>query len=47
VYDSAHLGHARTYVSLDVIRRVLTDYFGYDMTCAMGITDIDDKIIAR
>ncbi|CAN0158729.1 unnamed protein product, partial [Hapterophycus canaliculatus] len=47
VYDSAHLGHARTYVSLDVIRRVLTDYFRYDVTYALGITDVDDKIIAR
>lgn len=47
VYDSAHLGHARTYVSLDIIRRILTDYFRYDITYALGITDVDDKIIAR
>lgn len=47
VYDSAHLGHARTYVSLDVIRRILTDYFRFDITLALGITDVDDKIIAR
>ncbi|CAM9506655.1 unnamed protein product, partial [Phaeothamnion confervicola] len=47
VYDSAHLGHARTYVSLDVMRRLLTDYFGYSLVYAMGVTDIDDKIINR
>lgn len=47
VYDSAHLGHARTYVSLDVIRRILTDYFRFDITYALGITDVDDKIIER
>ncbi|CAN0100777.1 unnamed protein product [Discosporangium mesarthrocarpum] len=47
VYDRAHLGHARTYICLDVVRRILTDYFRYDVVCAMGITDIDDKIIAR
>lgn len=47
VYDSAHLGHARAYVSFDVIRRVLEDYFGYDVVYAMNITDIDDKIIGR
>ena len=47
VYDSAHLGHARTYVCLDIIRRVLTDYFRFDVTYALGITDVDDKIIAR
>lgn len=47
VYDSAHVGHARTFVSLDIIRRILTDYFRYDITYAVGITDVDDKIIAR
>lgn len=47
VYDSAHLGHARTYVSFDVIRRVLSEYFGYHVVYAMNITDIDDKIIKR
>ncbi|KAF7458533.1 cysteine-tRNA synthetase (CysRS) [Cryptosporidium felis] len=47
VYDSAHLGHARNYVTFDVIRRVLVDYFGYDVYLVMNITDIDDKIIKR
>ena len=30
VYDSAHLGHARNYMGFDILRRVLTDYFGCD-----------------
>ncbi len=47
VYDSSHLGHARTYVAFDMIRRVLSDYFGYDIFCVMNVTDIDDKIILR
>ncbi|KAL8441893.1 hypothetical protein Emag_006815 [Eimeria magna] len=47
VYDAAHMGHARTYVAFDVIRRILSDYFGYDVNMVMNITDIDDKIIAR
>ena len=47
VYDASHMGHARTYVSLDTIRRVLEDYFGYDVTYQMNVTDVDDKIIAR
>ncbi|KAI4292829.1 cysteinyl-tRNA synthetase [Pancytospora philotis] len=47
VYDSAHIGHARTYISFDVIRRVLRDYFKFDVTLVMNITDIEDKIIAR
>lgn len=47
VYDSSHMGHARTYISVDMIRRILTKYFGYDLFFAMNITDIDDKIIIR
>lgn len=47
VYDAAHLGHARLYVSIDIIRRILTDYFNYDILFVMNITDIDDKIILR
>ena len=47
VYDVSHLGHARTYVSTDAIRRILQSYFGITIDFAMGITDIDDKIIAR
>jgi len=47
VYDDAHLGHARTYVSMDMIRRILTDYFQVDVNYVMGVTDIDDKIVNR
>jgi cysteinyl-tRNA synthetase len=47
VYDSAHLGHARNYLTFDIIRRILEDYFGYDIFLVMNITDIDDKIILR
>lgn len=45
VYDDSHLGHARNYVSTDVLRRVMTDYFGYKVNFVMNITDVDDKII--
>lgn len=45
VYDSAHIGHARTYVGLDIIRRIMEDYFKYDVNLVMNVTDIDDKII--
>ncbi|XP_032511957.2 cysteine--tRNA ligase, cytoplasmic [Danaus plexippus] len=47
VYDASHMGHARSYISFDILRRVLTNYFGYDVLYAMNITDIDDKIIKR
>ncbi|KAI0001262.1 hypothetical protein BJV74DRAFT_876788 [Russula compacta] len=47
VYDAAHMGHARNYVTQDILRRILSDYFGYDIHFVMNITDIDDKIILR
>ncbi|KAJ3092178.1 hypothetical protein HDU96_002813, partial [Phlyctochytrium bullatum] len=43
VYDASHLGHARTYISFDIIRRIVEEYFGYDVHYVMNITDIDDK----
>ncbi|RKO97673.1 hypothetical protein CXG81DRAFT_28008 [Caulochytrium protostelioides] len=45
VYDAAHLGHARAYITFDILRRIMTDYFGYNVTYVMNITDVDDKII--
>ena len=45
VYNHSHLGHARAYLSFDILRRVLADYFGYKVSLVMNITDIDDKII--
>ncbi|KAF9917835.1 hypothetical protein BX616_011133 [Lobosporangium transversale] len=47
VYDSTHIGHARNYVSLDILHRVIEDYFGYNVLFVENITDIDDKIIKR
>lgn len=31
VYDHSHLGHARNYVSTDILRRITRDYFGYNV----------------
>lgn len=47
VYDDAHLGHAKNYVSTDIIRRIMTDYFGFRIKFVMNTTDIDDKIILK
>ena len=44
VYDHSHLGHARNYVSTDIIRRIMMHYFGLEVKFVMNITDIDDKV---
>ena len=46
VYDSPHLGHARTYIAFDMIAKYLRGG-GYDVFYLQNITDIDDKIIKR
>ena len=34
----------RNYVTQDILRRIMSDYFGYDVHFVMNITDIDDKV---
>ena len=46
VYDECHLGHARAYLTFDVIRRYL-EYKGYAIKAVQNFTDVDDKIIRR
>ena len=46
VYDFCHIGHARSKVAFDVVRRHLT-HRGYRVVFVRNITDIDDKIIRR
>jgi cysteinyl-tRNA synthetase len=46
VYDFCHIGHARSKVAFDVVRRYLA-HRGYRVTFVRNITDIDDKIIRR
>ncbi|BEP17573.1 cysteine--tRNA ligase [Pyrofollis japonicus] len=46
VYDYSHLGHARTYVAFDAIKRYLV-LRGYNVIHVQNITDIDDKIINK
>lgn len=41
------MGHARNYITFDVIRRIMETYFNYDVRMIMNVTDIDDKIILR
>lgn len=46
VYDRAHLGHARCYITWDVLYRYLK-FLGFDVTYARNVTDIDDKILKK
>jgi cysteinyl-tRNA synthetase len=46
VYDTPHIGTARTAVAFDTIRRYL-EWAGFDVTFVSNITDVEDKIIAR
>jgi cysteinyl-tRNA synthetase len=44
VYDYGHVGNFRTFVAVDILRRVLRQS-GYKVRHVMNITDVDDKII--
>ena len=46
VYDHCHIGHARSAIVFDVIRRYIK-YKGFDVKYVRNFTDIDDKIINR
>ena len=46
VYDLCHLGHARSYIAWDVLRRFLI-YSKYKVRYVQNFTDIDDKILRR
>ena len=46
VYDDAHLGHARCYITWDVLYRFLK-FLGYDVKYVRNVTDVDDKILNR
>lgn len=46
VYDHPHLGHARSALTYDVLRRYL-EWQGVKVRHVVNVTDIDDKIIKR
>ncbi|MBU6428464.1 MAG: cysteine--tRNA ligase, partial [Cyanobacteria bacterium REEB65] len=46
VYDLSHLGHARCYITWDVVRRYL-EFSGLRVKHVQNFTDVDDKILER
>ena len=46
VYDLCHMGHARSKLAFDLVRRYLS-WRGFEVNYVRNITDIDDKIIKR
>ena len=46
VYDSAHIGHARSFFTFDIIYRYLK-FSGFDVVYVRNFTDVDDKIINK
>ncbi|MGH9076299.1 MAG: cysteine--tRNA ligase [Acidimicrobiales bacterium] len=45
-YDSAHLGHAATYLTYDLLQRRLRD-LGHRTQCVRNVTDVDDDILRK
>ncbi len=45
-YDATHLGHAATYLTFDVVNRVLRDN-GHDVHYVQNVTDVDDPLFER
>ncbi|WP_134323326.1 cysteine--1-D-myo-inosityl 2-amino-2-deoxy-alpha-D-glucopyranoside ligase [Cumulibacter soli] len=45
-YDATHLGHAATYLTFDMVQRVLRDQ-GHDVRYVQNVTDVDDPLIER
>jgi cysteinyl-tRNA synthetase len=46
VYDHPHLGHARCYITWDVLYRYLK-FLGYNVKYCRNVTDVDDKILNK
>ncbi|GGC58343.1 cysteine--1-D-myo-inosityl 2-amino-2-deoxy-alpha-D-glucopyranoside ligase [Hoyosella rhizosphaerae] len=45
-YDATHLGHAATYITFDLINRILRDQ-GHDVHYVQNVTDVDDPLFER
>jgi cysteinyl-tRNA synthetase len=47
VYARGHIGNFRTFVAVDVLRRTLRHWLGYDVRHVMNFTDVDDRTIVE
>ena len=45
-YDATHLGHAFTYLSVDLLNRALLDC-GHRLSYVQNVTDVDDPLLER
>jgi L-cysteine:1D-myo-inositol 2-amino-2-deoxy-alpha-D-glucopyranoside ligase len=45
-YDATHLGHAATYVTFDLVNRVMRDA-GRTVRYVQNVTDVDDPLLER
>jgi L-cysteine:1D-myo-inositol 2-amino-2-deoxy-alpha-D-glucopyranoside ligase len=45
-YDATHLGHAATYLTFDIVNRVLRDQ-GHEVHYVQNVTDVDDPLFER
>lgn len=45
-YDATHLGHAATYLTFDLVQRLLLD-LGHDVHYVQNVTDVDDPLFER
>ncbi|MGE9807601.1 cysteine--1-D-myo-inosityl 2-amino-2-deoxy-alpha-D-glucopyranoside ligase [Janibacter sp. G1551] len=45
-YDTTHMGHAATYVTFDLVGRVLRDA-GHEVRYVQNVTDVDDPLFER
>ena len=47
VYARGHIGNFRTFLAVDLLRRTLQHWMGYDVRHVMNFTDVDDRTIVE
>jgi cysteinyl-tRNA synthetase len=47
VYAPAHLGNFRAFLTYDILKRVLSRVYGFEVEHVCNLTDVDDKIINK